>query len=125
MNLVEVLQMARYEGYEAAMNHKQKPPPPRVTPGYKSVWDLSQEAYEAEQDEANAIKRALSWVSEVHPGKNEDGAAVVEMTWEQWNALRKALGLRRHSEPRKTRSALNDGFNSPDVERGPDGVVLK
>lgn len=61
MNLIEALQMARYEGYEAAMNHKQKPKPYQVSPGYKSIWDLSQEDYEALQDE---LERWKTWCTD-------------------------------------------------------------
>lgn len=47
------------------------------------------------------LRKALEWVAQVYPGKNKGGAAVVEVTWEEWNALRRALGLREQPEPKK------------------------
>ncbi len=46
------------------------------------------------------LRAALQWVSEVHPGKTRDGAARIDLTWEQWNNLRRALGLTEQREPR-------------------------
>lgn len=40
------------------------------------------------------------WVSEVHPAKTREGAARIEITWEQWNSLRRACGLKEQPEPR-------------------------
>ena len=37
---------------------------------------------------------ALAWVDEVYPDTTLDGgAANINITWEQWNALRASLGL--------------------------------
>lgn len=46
------------------------------------------------------LRAALKWVEQVHPRKTRDGGAAVEMTWEEWNALRRALGL-REQPPRR------------------------
>lgn len=46
------------------------------------------------------LRTALSWVDEVYPGKNrESDGAIVHMTWEQWNGLRRELGLREQPIP--------------------------
>lgn len=39
------------------------------------------------------LRAALKWVDEVHPTPTTDGAAMVLLTWQEWNALRSALGL--------------------------------
>lgn len=43
--------------------------------------------------DAPKLIAALEWVDQVYPGKDRNGAAVVCMTWIEWNALRAALGL--------------------------------
>lgn len=50
-------------------------------------------------DEIKTLHDALKWVPTVVPAKNRHGAAVVEMTWEEWNKLRRAMGLPEHKEP--------------------------
>lgn len=42
----------------------------------------------------------LSWAAEVHPAKTREGAARIDITWEQWNSLRRACGLKEQPEPR-------------------------
>ncbi len=49
---------------------------------------------------ADDLAQALAWAQEVHPAKTHGGAARIEITWEQWNSLRRALGLREQPEPR-------------------------
>ncbi len=49
---------------------------------------------------AEDIREALKWVASVHPGKTRDGAARIDMTWDEWNSLRRALGLKEQPEPR-------------------------
>jgi len=50
------------------------------------------------------LRAALEWVDHIYPGKNRDsGGAIVHMTWDEWNSLRKALGLRE--QPIPTRSS--------------------
>jgi hypothetical protein len=40
------------------------------------------------------LRAALAWVGQVHPATNrESGNAVVHTTWDEWNALRRALRL--------------------------------
>lgn len=46
------------------------------------------------------LSAALAWVDEVYPHRNRYGAAVVEMTWDQWNELRAAMGLRNQPVPK-------------------------
>jgi len=49
-------------------------------------------------DELAQLKAALKWVDEVYPAKSADsGGAICVMTWEQWNELRRLLGLRPHT----------------------------
>lgn len=49
-------------------------------------------ADELEQENAK-LRDALKWVGQVYPGKSAHGGAIVYMTWEEWGALRDALGL--------------------------------
>ncbi|CAH2606247.1 conserved protein of unknown function (plasmid) [Rhodovastum atsumiense] len=51
------------------------------------------------------LVRALAWVDEVYPGRTGDGAAVVHMTWDEWNELRAALGLPVQPVPRRRTAA--------------------
>jgi len=61
-----------------------------IAAGLREVARLQEAAHKIERLEA-----ALSWVREVRPWRNaESGGAVVHMTWDQWNELRRALGLR-------------------------------
>jgi hypothetical protein len=40
------------------------------------------------------LRAALAWVGQVHPATNREGSnAVIHTTWDEWNALRRALGL--------------------------------
>ena len=44
------------------------------------------------------LRAALSWIDEVYPAKTPDGGgAIFIMTWEQWNIIRRAMGLREHT----------------------------
>lgn len=36
---------------------------------------------------------ALTWVTQVYPHTDRHRAAVIHMTWAEWNVLRAALGL--------------------------------
>lgn len=47
-----------------------------------------------------AIFAALKWVDEVLPEPLPQGGCCVEMTWEEYNAMRALIGL----EPRKPRT---------------------
>jgi hypothetical protein len=51
VNMIEAMLMARYDGYEAAMDRQ------RVSPDYKDRAGLSQRDYEALQDELERLKR--------------------------------------------------------------------
>lgn len=45
------------------------------------------------------IGNILSWVAEIYPGRMKgSGGAILHITWEQWNALRRALGLSEQHE---------------------------
>jgi hypothetical protein len=55
VNMIEAMLMARYDGYEAAMDRQ------RVSPDYKDRADLSQQDYEALQDE---LGRWRTWCTD-------------------------------------------------------------
>ncbi len=44
--------------------------------------------------ETAQLRAALAWVGQVHPATDrESGNAVVHTTWDEWNALRRAMRL--------------------------------
>jgi hypothetical protein len=58
---------------------------------HSSAYERSLEAKDEEIAEARA---ALSWLGEVYPSTNaESDGAIVHITWDQWNRLRKFVGL--------------------------------
>lgn len=46
------------------------------------------------------LVEAVSWVDEIYPDTDRDGAAVVNVTWDHWNELRAALNLPRQPTPK-------------------------
>lgn len=42
--------------------------------------------------EIERLRGLIAWVGEVYPGTGDAECAVVEMTWEHFNAMREAIG---------------------------------
>lgn len=65
---------------------------------------------------AERVEKALQWVREVYPGTTRDPSrgAVVEMTWDEFNEMREAIGLKpvqphaRRQRPKQA-TPLSDG----------------
>jgi len=56
------------------------------------------------------LRDALKWVGEVYPSMNrESGGAVVHMTWEEWNAMRLALGLKEQPARDTRKRRIREG----------------
>lgn len=62
---------------------------------------LRAEKAERERDEARAT---LKWVNEVYPGRLSANGARIEITWDEWNAMRQAAGY-----PPRKRIAGDEG----------------
>ena len=65
----------------------------------RDTQEALKDAVRIELAAANAkiaeLRGVLKWVGEVYPSMNrESGGAVVHMTWEEWNTMRLALGLK-------------------------------
>jgi hypothetical protein len=61
--------------------------------------------------ENERLRAVMAWTGQVTPGKNlESGGAIVHMTWEEFNAMREAIGLPRVQShtPRRTRHSRQD-----------------
>jgi hypothetical protein len=80
--------------------------------------DIALEHIAATRAEAleNVVK-VCGWIKEVHPENTAWGAARVEITWSQWNAMREMMGLKqqrpgralaRGTEIARLRAALED-----------------
>lgn len=52
--------------------------------------EAAKSAAEAERDEARA---AMKWVREVYPGRAPANGAAVQLTWDEFNRMREAIGL--------------------------------
>lgn len=73
-------------------------------------FERAVERAEAAEREMEALRAALKWVDEVYPETLRDsGGANVHITWEEFNAMRAALGLLpRKPRPRRRRSLAAD-----------------
>jgi hypothetical protein len=74
----------------------------------RDTQEALKDAVRIELAAANAkiaeLRGVLKWVGEVYPSMNrESDGAVVHMTWEEWNAMRLALGLKAQLAARDTR----------------------
>ena len=77
MTLVEVLSMAKYDGWELGFKaglretrRKMRKDVPRVTPGFKDGMDLSQEAYEEMQTAFRDALRQWEMYAEMQEDRN-------------------------------------------------------
>jgi hypothetical protein len=44
--------------------------------------------------EIKRLQEVIAWTGRVRPGRNpESGGAIVHMTWQEFNAMRQAIGL--------------------------------
>lgn len=73
----EALKQARIAGMRAARGHIRKAD---LEQAYRTMLKLDP---------------AVQWAGEVYPETESGGAAVIRLTWEEWNAFREAVGLNR------------------------------
>lgn len=82
-------------------------------------------AYEAALAEAQAeierLKATLAWTDEVYPSRIEAGGAGVEITWDEFNAMRVAAGFR--PVKRIGDEEGRAGFNHPAMSDTPEFVT--
>jgi hypothetical protein len=70
----------------------------------------------AEKDaEIERLRAVMAWTNEVRPGALPWGGANVEMTWEQFNAMRDAIGLKPQPVPAKRRRNAEQSGDKSDV----------
>ena len=73
-----------------------------------TAWDAKAEI-ERQADRIETLEAALKWVGEVYPDTLPSRGARVEMTWDEFNAMREVMGLSLRKPKPRARAALNGG----------------